>query len=72
MSAPSQDIAPNPHTNLLNVYIQVANKMGFQQQQNPDDGGSMCSETLVPPHRLHSLTRQIVIWIFPFLTPLSC
>jgi hypothetical protein len=23
-------IAPNPHTNLLNVEIQIANKMGFQ------------------------------------------
>jgi hypothetical protein len=34
MSAPPQAIAPNPHTNLLNVYIQIANKMGFQQQQN--------------------------------------
>jgi hypothetical protein len=28
MSAPPQAIAPNPHTNLLNVYIQLANKMG--------------------------------------------
>jgi hypothetical protein len=33
MSAPPQAVAPNPHTNLLNVYIQIANKMGFQQQQ---------------------------------------
>jgi hypothetical protein len=33
MSVPSQAIAPNPHTNLLNVCIQIANKMGFQQQQ---------------------------------------
>jgi hypothetical protein len=34
MSAPPQAIAPNPHTNLLNVYIQIANasKMGFQKQ----------------------------------------
>jgi hypothetical protein len=31
MSAPPQAIAPNPHTNLLNVYTQIANKMGFQQ-----------------------------------------
>jgi hypothetical protein len=30
MSAPPQATAPNPHTN---VYIQIANKMGFQQQQ---------------------------------------
>jgi hypothetical protein len=30
MSAPPQSIAPNPYTNLLNVYIQIANKMGFQ------------------------------------------
>jgi hypothetical protein len=30
-----QAIAPNPHTNLLYVYvyIQLANKMAFQQQQ---------------------------------------
>jgi hypothetical protein len=32
MSAPPQAIAPNPHTNLLNTYIQIANKMGFQQK----------------------------------------
>jgi hypothetical protein len=29
MSALPQAIAPNPHTNLLNVYIQIANKMEF-------------------------------------------
>jgi hypothetical protein len=33
MNAPPQAIAPNPHTNLLDVYIQIANKMGFQQQE---------------------------------------
>jgi hypothetical protein len=33
MSALLQAIAPNPHTNLLNLYIQIANKMGFQQQK---------------------------------------
>jgi hypothetical protein len=32
MSAPPQAIAPNPHTNLLNVYKQIANKIGFQQK----------------------------------------
>jgi hypothetical protein len=31
MSASPQATAPNPHTNLLNVYIQIANKMGFQK-----------------------------------------
>jgi hypothetical protein len=36
MSAIPQAITPNPHTNLLNVYIQIANKMGFQQQQKKD------------------------------------
>jgi hypothetical protein len=42
MSAPPQAIAPNPRTNLLNVYIQIANKIGFQQQQqklNPHNIG---------------------------------
>jgi hypothetical protein len=34
MSAIPQAITPNPHTNLLNVYIQIANKMGFQLKQN--------------------------------------
>jgi hypothetical protein len=33
MSAPPQAIAPNPHTNLLNVYIQIANKMGVQPKK---------------------------------------
>jgi hypothetical protein len=33
MSAPPQVIAPNLHTNLLNVYIQIVNKMALQQQQ---------------------------------------
>jgi hypothetical protein len=28
-----QAIGPNPHTNLLNVYIQIANKMGFQKKK---------------------------------------
>jgi hypothetical protein len=32
MSALSQATAPNPHINLLNVYIQIANKMEFQQK----------------------------------------
>jgi hypothetical protein len=31
MSAPPEAIAPNLHTNLLNVYIQIANKMGCQK-----------------------------------------
>jgi hypothetical protein len=36
LSANPQAIAPNPHTNLLNIYIyiQIANKIGFQQQKN--------------------------------------
>jgi hypothetical protein len=34
MSAPSQAITPNPHTNLQNVYIQIASKIGFQQQKS--------------------------------------
>jgi hypothetical protein len=34
MNALPQAIPPNPYTNLLNVYIQIASKMGFQQQQN--------------------------------------
>jgi hypothetical protein len=33
MSAIPQDITPNPHTNLLNVYIQIANKIGFQPKK---------------------------------------
>jgi hypothetical protein len=28
----TQAIAPNPYTNLLNVYIQFANKMGFKKK----------------------------------------
>jgi hypothetical protein len=31
MTAPPQAIAPNPHTNLLSLYIQIANKMGFKK-----------------------------------------
>jgi hypothetical protein len=34
MSAIPLAITPNPHTNLLNVYIQIANKMGFQPTKN--------------------------------------
>jgi hypothetical protein len=33
MSSSAQAIAPNPHTNLLNVYIQIANKMWFQKKK---------------------------------------
>jgi hypothetical protein len=32
MSAPPQATAPNPHTNLLNVYIQIANKRGVSKK----------------------------------------
>jgi hypothetical protein len=42
MSAPPQAIAPNPHTNLLNVYIQIAKKMKFQPKKK-----SSCA--LLPP-----------------------
>jgi hypothetical protein len=34
MSAIPQTITLNPHTNLLNVYMQIANKMGFQQKKS--------------------------------------
>jgi hypothetical protein len=34
MSAIPQAITPNPHTKSLNVYIQIGNKMGFQQKKN--------------------------------------
>jgi hypothetical protein len=47
MSAPPQAIVPNPHTNLLNVYILIANKMGFQQKK-------MCS------NRYRTLPFQLV------------
>jgi hypothetical protein len=33
MSAISQAITPNPQTNLLDVYIQIGNKMGFQKKK---------------------------------------
>jgi hypothetical protein len=33
MSASPQVIAPNLHANLLNVYIQIANKIGFQNKK---------------------------------------
>jgi hypothetical protein len=33
MSAPPQAIAPDPHTNLLNVYIHIANKWGFNNKK---------------------------------------
>jgi hypothetical protein len=36
MSDLPQAIAPNPHTNLLIVYIQIANKMGFQKKSFTD------------------------------------
>jgi hypothetical protein len=41
MSAPPQAIAPNPNTNLLNVYIQIANKMGFQKYINNEGPGQL-------------------------------
>jgi hypothetical protein len=33
LSAPPQAIAPNPHTNLMNIYIQIANKMGVERKE---------------------------------------
>jgi hypothetical protein len=38
MSAIPQAIAPNPHTNLLNLFIHIANKMGFQQKKQQQHG----------------------------------
>jgi hypothetical protein len=40
MSAPPQAIAPNPHTNFLNVYTQIANEMGFQKKKKKKAGVS--------------------------------
>jgi hypothetical protein len=37
MSAIPQAITLDPQTNLLNVYIQIANKMGFQQKKTTTD-----------------------------------
>jgi hypothetical protein len=34
MSAIPQAITPNPYTNFLNVYTQIANKMEFKQKKN--------------------------------------
>jgi hypothetical protein len=34
MNAPPQAIAPNLHTNFLNAYIQIVNKMEFQQKKS--------------------------------------
>jgi hypothetical protein len=34
MGAPPQAIARKPHISLLNVCIQIANKMGFQQKKS--------------------------------------
>jgi hypothetical protein len=33
MSVPPQATASNPHTHLLNEYIQIANKMRFQHKK---------------------------------------
>jgi hypothetical protein len=33
MSAIPQANTPNPHTNMLNVYMQIANKMEFQPKK---------------------------------------
>jgi hypothetical protein len=37
MSAPPQAIALNPHTSLLNVYVQIANKMGLKKKERFSD-----------------------------------
>jgi hypothetical protein len=49
MSAHPQAIAPSPHTNLLNVYIQITNKMGFQE--------SYLGPPLHTPQQPHGTTR---------------
>jgi hypothetical protein len=36
MRAPPQAIAPNPHANLLNVYVQIANKMGLKKHYDKE------------------------------------
>jgi hypothetical protein len=42
MSALPQAIAPDLHTNLLNVYIQIANEMGVQQKKKKRRFGEKC------------------------------
>jgi hypothetical protein len=39
ISAIPQAITPNPHTNLLNIYIyiKIANKMGFQPKRKREE-----------------------------------
>jgi hypothetical protein len=51
MSALPQAIAPNPHTNLLNVYVQIANKMGFQLKKR------MC----LPTKKLHECKIEMAV-----------
>jgi hypothetical protein len=41
MSAIPKAITPNPHTNLLNLYTQIANKMGFQTKQKSSVNGAV-------------------------------
>jgi hypothetical protein len=52
MSALLQAIAPNPHTNLLNVYIQIANKMGFQKKNSVELNTEhrLCSQSRTTQH----------------------
>jgi hypothetical protein len=45
MSASPQAIASNPYINLLNVYIQIANKMGFKLKKKLQ----IAYKFLIPP-----------------------
>jgi hypothetical protein len=57
MSTTPQAIAPNPHTNLLNVCIQIANKMGFQQQQKMIEINLVDGWFVARPHGLMQSRR---------------
>jgi hypothetical protein len=62
MSAPSQAIVPNHHTSLLNVYIQITNKLGFQQQQQQQKLPVIVRSLIGPtPHVSLLFTCSIII-----------
>jgi hypothetical protein len=66
ISALLQATAPNPHTNLLNVYIQIANKMGVKKKEKQ----IMTTNNVQIIY--HSMVTIFLLLLFSISIPVLC
>jgi hypothetical protein len=64
MSDPPQAIAPNPHTNLLKLYIQFTNKMGLNRKKFHIAKQEDCPYQNLSWNTLGYVTERLVVLLF--------